>query len=301
MDTRPGVRLDDRELIRRQLRAARRTLLRPRAYAGAAREMALAAFHVATYPLGLVPSVQPVRMPFASRRRPVDGFASTAAGWSTTPVLLVHGYFHNHSAFLVMAGALRRAGFAHVHGLNYNPLRAGIPEIAEMLALEVDRVLAATGAPRFVIIGHSMGGIVARYYAQELAEPGTVDTVVTLGSPHRGTYTAHLGPGPAARQLRPRSALLRRLEEGARPSDTRWIAYYSDLDAMVTPAVSAKIVHPALNATNIRLHDTGHLSLLLSWEAMRSIVEHFAGRAPYPIAGERPHLRLVREGDQEAG
>lgn len=312
------TRLDDRALIRRQLTAAGRALLRPRAYAGAAREMALAAFHVATYPLGIVPSAQPVAVPFSARR--MLGTSPMDAGAAETPVVLVHGYIHNHSAFLVMAGALRRAGFAHVHGLNYNPLRAGIAEIADALAVEVERVLGATGAPRCIIIGHSMGGIVARYYTQLIAAPGTVDTVVTLGSPHRGTYTAHLGPGPAARELRPRSPLLRRLEESARPSEVRWIAYYSDLDIMVTPAVSAKLVHPALRATNIRIHDTGHLSLLLSGEAMRSIVTHFSARsgdeAPVGGAGdgeavrdaaagrlsdERPRLRLVRESGQEAG
>lgn len=312
-----GVRLDDRALIRRQLRAASRTLVRPRAYVGAAREIALAAFHVATYPLGMVPSAQPVQVPLATRRRSASTGTPMAEATARIPVVLVHGYVHNHSAFLVMSGALRRAGFAHVHGLNYNPLRAGIPEIADMLAREVERVLGATGASRCILVGHSMGGIVARYYTQELAKPGTIDTVVTLGTPHRGTYTAHLGPGPAARQLRPRSALLRRLEEGARPSDTRWIAYYSDLDIMVTPAVSAKLVHPALAATNIRLHDTGHLSLLLSGEAMRSIVEHFTnqqgshseigrpdeagivgGETTGPGPSAHPHLRLVAEGGQ---
>lgn len=274
----PAARLDDRAVLRRQLGAAARSLRRPQTYLGAARELALAAFHVATYPLGLVPSAQPVEVPLMSRRaayRPAEALDPAVA---QIPVVLIHGYVHNHSAFLVMASSLRAAGFAHVHGLNYNPLRSDIPTIADLLGVEVERVLAATGAERCILIGHSMGGIVARYYTQLLAEPGTIDTVVTLGSPHRGTYTAHIGPGPAAYQLRPHSPLLRRLEESARPSDTRWIAYYSDLDVMVTPAVSGKLVHPALRAKNIYLRNTGHLSLLLSGEALRSIVDHLADR-----------------------
>ena len=273
-----GTRLDDRALLRRQFGEATRAVLRPRTYLGALKEAGLSAFHIATYPLGVMPSARPVAVPFVSRRQVHHPVFETDPEAAHTPVVLVHGYVHNRSAFLVMAASLRRAGFQHVHGLNYNPLRDGIPTIAEMLAVEVDRVLGATGAERCMIVGHSMGGIVARYYTQELAEPGTVDTVITLASPHRGTYTAHLGIGSAAGQLRPKTALMRRLEEGARPSDTRWISYYCDLDLMVTPAVSAKLVHPALKATNIRLHNTGHLSLLLSGEALRSIVDHLADR-----------------------
>jgi triacylglycerol lipase len=207
-----ATRLDDRTLIRQQLGEAVRAITRPHTYVGAARELALAAFHVATYPLGVVPSASPVEVPFSSRWR-VDHPGVTADPEAAqTPVVLVHGYIHNRSAFLVMAANLRHAGFEHVHGLNYNPLRDDIPTIAEMLAVEVNRVLGATGAEQCMIVGHSMGGIVARYYTQELAGPDTVDTVITLASPHRGTYTARLGVGPAATQLRPRSRLLRRLE-----------------------------------------------------------------------------------------
>jgi triacylglycerol lipase len=273
-----GTRLDDRALLRRQLAAAARAGMRPRTYVGAAKELALSAFHIATYPLGLTGGGTPVEVPFITRRQLAHPALESDPETARVPIVLLHGYIHNRSAFLVMAGSLRRAGFEHVHGLNYNPLRDDIETIAEMLAVEVDRVLAATGAEQCMIVGHSMGGIVARYYTQELAEPGSVDTVITLASPHRGTYTARLGIGPAAAQLRPRSALMRRLEEGARPSATRWISYYCDLDVMVTPAFSAKLVHPALKATNVRLRDTGHLSLLVSGEALRSIIDHLADR-----------------------
>jgi triacylglycerol lipase len=301
------TRLDDRTLIRQQLVELVRAVARPRTYVGAAKELALSAFHIATYPLGVVPGVRPVEVPFVSSRH-VDLPALEADhGAGHVPIVLVHGYVHNRSAFLVMAASLRRAGFEHVHGLNYNPLRDDIPMIAEMLAVEVERVLGATGADRCMIVGHSMGGIVARYYTQLLAPPGVVDTVVTLASPHRGTYTAHFGVGPAAAQLGPRSRLLRRLEESARPTDTRWISYYCDLDVMVTPAASAKLVHPALKATNIRLRNTGHLSLLLSGEALRSIIDHLTDRqlgrdaepgapaAPRNTGPARPLLRVVRD------
>lgn len=281
-----GDGLDDAALVRRQLSAAARTLLRPTAWTGAAREVALAALHLATYPSGLVD--QPLAPEIHRPVRRVEAHPSllSAPERAITPVVLVHGWVHNRSAFIWMTRALRRAGFRHVVGLNYNPLRHGVPELADLLAAEVDDILALTGAERCMIVAHSMGGVIARYYVQVLGGHHRVDTVVTLGTPHRGTYTAHLGIGPAARQLLPRSPLMRRLEETARPSAVRWIAYYSDLDLLVTPAVNVKLVHPALAATNVRARDTGHLSLLLSAEVLRSVVNNLAHRPSLTRVGD---------------
>jgi triacylglycerol lipase len=296
-----GDRLDDRALVRRQVRAAAKALMRPRAYLGAAKELALSAFHLATYPLGMTAAEFSLDAPPPPRRGSIHPALEADASNAEVPVVLVHGYVHNRSAFLWMTRALRRAGFRHVHGLNYNPLSQDIPHIAQMLAVEVDQVLAATGAKRCMVVGHSMGGVVARYYVQVLGGHHTVDTVITLASPHRGTYTAHVGLGHAT-DLKPRSELMRTLEETARPGPVRWIAYYTDLDFLIAPAISAKLVHPALQATNIRLRDTGHLSLLLSGEAMRSIIDHLADRElgwtgdrPRPVPADTPTSARFRQ------
>ena len=258
---------DDFALLRRQAGAALRTLLQPGAYLGALREGAHTAVHVAAYPLGLVG-----RSPLPEKL----GDLLPTEGAAAMPVVLIHGYVHNRSAFLMMSRALKRAGFGWVHGLNYNPIRHGIGELAGMLATEIERVLEASGAEKVAVIGHSMGGIVARHYVQALGGEDTVDTVITLGAPHRGSYSAYLGIGPAAVEMRPGSPFLCELEATARPGPVRYVAYYSDLDFMVLPAVNAKLIHPALRATNIRLRHTGHLSLLLSGEVIRGVLEHLS-------------------------
>lgn len=268
---------DDAALIRRQVALALRGLARPGTYVGAARELLLGAVHLATYPLGVARDANRRVTPYGKPREADDPHTDSAT--AATPVVLLHGYVHNRSAFIGMSRALRKAGFAHIHGFDYNPLAYDIPEVAGMLAGEVERVLALTGADRVQLVGHSMGGVIARYYVQQLGGEDTVDTVLTLGAPHRGTYTAYLGLGRAVGQLRPGSALLRKLEETARPSDVRWVALYSDMDLMVVPAASAKLVHPALRATNVRLDDTGHMSLLLSGHALRTVVEHLCDRS----------------------
>lgn len=280
---------NDLALIRRQAGFALLSLLRPGTYLGTLRELLLTAVHVAAYPLGM--SRDELRR--SREVRPL-GLVPTAVADARTanlPVLLLHGYVHNRSAFLSIVRALHRAGFRHVHAFDYNPLTHDIPEIAGMLAGEVERVLQRTGAERCMLVGHSMGGVIARYYVQQLGGEDTVDTVITLGAPHRGTYASYLGWGPSAVQMRPGSALLRKLEETARPSDVRWIAYYSDLDFLIVPAANAKLVHPALQARNCKLSDTGHLSFLMSGEVLRGIVadlvDRDAGR-PVPAVATLP-------------
>jgi hypothetical protein len=44
--------------------------------------------------------------------------------------------------------------------------------------------------------------------------------------------------------------------------------------------VSAKLLHPALRATNVRVRDIGHLSLLLS----RSVLTDLVHRLEQPVA-----------------
>ena len=61
-----------------------------------------------------------------------------------TPVLLVHGYGHNSSAWLMLRKALRRAGFTSIHAMNYNPLVNDVPQIATKLSDRVEMIRGLT-------------------------------------------------------------------------------------------------------------------------------------------------------------
>lgn len=61
-----------------------------------------------------------------------------------------------------------------------------------------------------LLVGHSMGGLVARAYLRRYGEL-RVARLITLGTPHRGSLLAHLGIGRNARQMEPGSVWLREL------------------------------------------------------------------------------------------
>lgn len=248
------------------LSAVSTALLRPGTYTGSWREAVSTARCVINYPRGLLDAALTTGPP--SGQPHLD-----------TPVLLAHGYGHNRSGWFFVDRALRQAGFTSVHSFNYNPLRHDVPEIAGQLADRVELIRAVTGAERVHVVGHSLGGIVLRWYVQELGGDATVGTAITVASPHRGTYAAHAWFGRTARELQPGSWVVRRLAEGARPSPVRWVAFYSNLDGLVLPASSAKLTEPALAATNVLVKDTGHLAVLLAPGVASAITEHLLGDA----------------------
>lgn len=279
---------DGPAMLHREARAALRALLRPGAYVGAALEGVHTLVHAAVYPLGMH-SVETVQRSLGAHRAVLAVDEPSDAAVTRIPVILVHGYVFNRSAFFILSKALEKAGFEHVRAFNYPQFSHRLERVAGLLAAEVERALAATGAAKCMIVGHSMGGVVARYYVQALGGQDRTDTVVTIGTPHAGTYTAHLGIGPAAVQMTYRSSFLERLRSGARPSAVRYISYYSDLDGWVLPADSAKLTDPALQATNIRVRDVGHLSMLLSAPVIHSVVQYLSHPErdrPRPVDGD---------------
>ncbi len=198
-----------------------------------------------------------------------------------TPVLLIHGYGHNSSAWFMLRRALKRAGFTSVHTMNYNPLRHDVPEIAQKLSARVETIRFLTGAAKVNLVGHSLGGVVSRWYVQEAGGDLTVNTAVTLASPHKGTIAAWVPLGRTARELRPGAWLVRQLDARATPTEVRWVAFYGDCDALVQPAHSGRIDVPALAARNVLIPGMGHMGMLLSGEVVNRVVAELL-RPPAP-------------------
>lgn len=56
----------------------------------------------------------------------------------------------------------------------------------------IDYVLDYTNAGKVTLIGHSMGGVVARNYAVKHLNDHHVETIISVSSPHGGSYWANL-------------------------------------------------------------------------------------------------------------
>ncbi|OKI39374.1 lipase [Saccharothrix sp. CB00851] len=257
-----------------------RAVASPGGVRGVAVEAAWLAAHTVLYPWGVVEeqlkpdghlrAYRTDRLP--PRRRGLVVSAMDAAG---TPIVLVHGIGDNRSAFAVLSGALRRRGFGVVHAVNYSVLTALTGDVrrsAALLGEHVERICEQTGSDRVHVVGHSLGGLIARYYVQRLNGDARVRTLVTLGTPHQGTLTAYLVPTSLTRQLRPGSDLLSELAEPSRPCRTRFVVVWSEMDQVVVPQRNARLAHPALVVEEHRIRDSGHLSLPVDRRTLHLVV-----------------------------
>jgi triacylglycerol lipase len=258
-----------------------RCAVAPPTLRGAAREATWLAAHAALYPLGAVAErlhVEEGRFSLGDLPPEQRGLLVQDVEAAGTPILLVHGLVDNRSVFARLRRGLRRRGFGRVVSLNYSVLTRDVRAAADTLAAVVERLAGETGYEQVHVVGHSMGGLVARYYVQRRGGDARVHTLVTLGTPHEGTQVARVLPHPLLRQLRPGSDVVRELAEPAPGCRTRFVAFAAGLDEMVVPQRHARVTHPDLTARNVTVRDCGHMSL------------PFAGRVAHEICTTLAHL-----------
>lgn len=197
---------------------------------------------------------------FANGVLPVEGLgeAVPAGALPARGVLLVHGFMCNRGLWNSWRPALAGAGHP-VLALNLEPMFASIDDYAPLIEDAVSRLTQATGRPP-VVVAHSMGGLAVRAWLR--AHPGAAERVahvVTIGTPHHGTWLARWGHGANARQMRWHSPWLRALaaSEADRPA-VPMTCWHSCGDNIVFPLGTA--VWPGADARP--LPHVGHVALL---------------------------------------
>jgi triacylglycerol esterase/lipase EstA (alpha/beta hydrolase family) len=206
------------------------------------------------------------------------------------PVLLLHGVGCNAGVWTGMRRHLEARGLGPVYALSYGPPLAPIGHFADQVAVKIAAIAAATGAAQVVLIGHSMGGLVARDYLRRHSG-AAVRRLVTIGTPHHGSMHAWLMTGHALAQMRPANAWLAELNAGARASTSvPMVSIWSWHDSMVTPQTSSRIA----SGENVILTGVAHNALLDHREVWARVVEEIeAARrddppAMPPVQTERP-------------
>jgi hypothetical protein len=204
-----------------------------------------------------------------SAARPAGFFALPGSrGQGPRPVIVIHGYAMNRANFVPLAYRLARAGLGPIVGFEYWTL-GRTAAAARQLGWFVDMVREATGSSEVDIIGHSMGGVVGRYYVTLAGGDGIVKNLVTLGSPHGGTDVSRIGVGHANRELLLGSKLVTRLAATPPPTHTKVTTIWSRADALVPGARQT----PLPGAELIMYDDLGHVTLLGSRRVAGAIIE----------------------------
>ncbi|MFP6876936.1 MAG: alpha/beta fold hydrolase [Roseibacillus sp.] len=175
-------------------------------------------------------------------------------------VVLVHGLFDTPIIMRPLRKAIVGGGYeCLIPSLKPVDGRRGLEPLARQLRDVIDQEWNENA--EFSVVAFSMGGLVARYYLQELGGAARCKGLYTIATPHNGTYTAYLYPGLGAKQMRPESAFLASLKKGASIfEDIPATSYRSPLDVVMLPTKSPKWT----KADNVRFWSAVHPSLM--WE-----------------------------------
>ena len=99
-----------------------------------------------------------------------------------TPVVLAHGLLGNPMNFLALRNFLAARGIRNFSSFSYRP-QIDHQRLALQLGRTLEAICTATGARQVDVVGHSLGGFVARYLI-EMGAGRRVRCLVTLGSPY---------------------------------------------------------------------------------------------------------------------
>ncbi len=184
--------------------------------------------------------------------------------------VFVHGYLAAGAVFDPMrAHVEKHLGIATLD-FTYGP-HLPFSRVVEKLASHVER-----HAPRGAsvsLVGHSLGGIVARTYLHDHGS-ARVDRIVTLATPHAGTRPARFAPGSQAATVRPDSSVLERLRRDC--ADTLHIphiAVVAGQDRMCYPPESAAALEGAVVH---RIDDLTHNEMLYDPRILKLVTDALA-------------------------
>lgn len=156
------------------------------------------------------------------------------------PILYVPGYGSPPLYGMYVQSRLAVEGF-EVQGIRLPYLQtADVVKSAEALAKEVQKSLDRFGTRKVNIVGHSIGGVITRYYLQKLDGWRYVHKAVFLSTPHKGVAWAKIGAfTKAGRQMQLNSEFLNELNsDPARCRSIKCLSIISNFDEVIVPKES---------------------------------------------------------------
>jgi Palmitoyl protein thioesterase len=178
-------------------------------------------------------------------------------------VVFIHGFICNRGIWTPWLGHLKKHRRAFV-ALNLEPVFGSIDEYAASIDQAVQKVTLDTGMPPLVVC-HSMGGLAVRAWLRSTGADERVHQIITIGSPHHGTWMARFSLMTNGRQMHLANEWLTQLESDEPLHRYKlFTCYYSNCDNIVFPASTATLA----GADNRLIRGTAHVALAFNQTVM---------------------------------
>ena len=196
------------------------------------------------------------RQPFRANTEP-DHLGAELRG--RRGVVFVHGFVCNRGLWNPWMARLRARGVPFI-AVNLEPVFGSIDAYAGVIEDAVRRIESSTGlAP--VIVAHSMGGLAVRAWLSAFAADARVHRVITIGTPHHGTWLARFAFVPNAAQMRLGNGWLSRLAaQETMPRHALFTCFYGHCDNIAFPPSTGTL----RGADNRHVSATAHVHMASS-------------------------------------
>ena len=213
-------------------------------------------------------------------------------------VILISGFAATARALSIMRKRLQRDGFnVLVLSLDWHTLSdgfRGLYSLAERLSSLALKLRKDRNSPKVYLIAHSAGGLVARYYVQLLGGNHYCDGLITLGTPHRGSWVAALGlfsplilKAGCLIHMLPHSRFIWRINSAPLAKDFWMVSIHSRGDFLCYSRSARLPVHLHIgeNVKSVHIPNLSHSDLLFSKRAYRVLRKYLIHEGK---SGKRP-------------
>ena len=190
--------------------------------------------------------------------------------------VFVHGYSGTFSGTEVLKRNYARSINTPLLLFDYSS-RQSIEQISEQL----QRFLRQHGDRPYYLVGHSLGGIVVRYFNDFVKDKEHVERAALIATPNRGTKAAYLRFRESGRQVRPHSEFLASLD--LKPLSVPYINILAQGDEFIIPNHNAILD----GAWNVIIKDRMHFTILNDQRTYYFIKEFFECKDPNQLPKNR--------------
>lgn len=186
--------------------------------------------------------------------------------YENTYLICLHGYASSPNSFQLIGDNLQND--YNIECLTLQTFKHSISEMAN----EVEEFLTFKYITKYIIVGHSLGGIVALYHQQNFAKIQAIVTVC-IATPLFGTGLAKFGYGKVATEILPTSEILKIILRRMCFSKQKIILIQSSNDWIIT-----KYIFPKVNdfIDSITISNSSHCSILNNseiFEILKNLVK----------------------------
>ena len=186
-------------------------------------------------------------------------------------IILAHGLYHNETAWFLLRRRLQAAGFRNIYALSYRSFFTSFDAVLEKFERFLRSIRKEVPDVPVILIGHSLGGLLSRVYAEKTDSKEVPEFIITLGTPHQGSKMAAFGVGTLAKSLLFRGPLFEKIEDGSPHLPCPGISLLSPVDNLVLPAEALKAPYPGW--LYYETEPVSHVAMLFSKQVARKVIE----------------------------